>query len=298
MLAKHFDRAGARVGRRGRATSNGGRPVRRDLLGLLGFAVLSVLVAVATFADWLPLGDPYKVNAGRRLGSPSAHFIAGTDALGRSELPRLARALQATFLLAGGAVIATAILGVVLAVVAAYFGGLIGELITRGADVLFAFPAILLAILIVAITGPGKTGAIISIVLICTPLMVRVVRAAALSVVDRDFVVAARVGGTSSLRILTVHVLPNIAGTAIVQATYALSLSMLIESGLSFLGLGVQAPDASLGSLVQESAVYLSIAPWLVLIPGVVLALAITSVNLAGDALRDRLDVRATEVRR
>jgi peptide/nickel transport system permease protein len=195
-------------------------------------------------------------------------------------------------------VIATAVLSVALAIVAAYFRGWPGELIIRGADVMFAFPALLLAILIVAITGPGKTGALLSIVVICTPLMVRVVRAAALSVVNRDFVVAARVGGTRSLRILAVHVLPNIAGAAIVQATYALSLSMLIESGLSFLGLGVQTPDASLGSLVHEGAVYLSIAPWLVLVPGVVLALIITSVNLAGDALRDRFDVRATEIRR
>ncbi len=293
MFAKDLDRGAARVGK-----TNHGRSGKRDLLGRLGFVVLGLFVAIAVFADWLPLGDPYKVNSGPRLASPSDGFIAGTDALGRSELPRLAQALRATFILAGGAVIATAVLSVALAVLAAYFRGWIGELIIRGADVMFAFPALLFAILIVAIVGPGKTGALISIVLICTPLMLRVVRAAALGVVDCDFVVASRVGGTSSLRILAVHVLPNIAGTAVVQATYALSVSMLIESGLSFLGLGVQAPDASLGSLVQEGAVYLSIAPWLVLIPGVVLALTITSVNLAGDALRDRLDVLAAEARR
>jgi peptide/nickel transport system permease protein len=298
MLAKYLARGATRVGGPAGAEVTRSRPARRDLLGLLGLAVLGLFVAIAAFADWLPLGDPYKVNAGPRLAKPSADFIAGTDSLGRSQLPRLARAMQATFLLAGGAVIATAILSVALAVVAAYFGSWIGELVIRGADILFAFPALLLAILIVAVTGPGKTGALISIVLICTPLMMRVVRAAALSVVNRDFVVAARVGATRSLRILAVHVLPNIAGTAVVQATYALSVGMLIESGLSFLGLGVQTPDASLGSLVQEGAVYLSIAPWLVLIPGVVLALTITSVNLAGDALRDRLDVRATETRR
>jgi peptide/nickel transport system permease protein len=139
---------------------------------------------------------------------------------------------------------------------------------------------------------------VISIVLICSPQMVRVVRAASLNVVHRDFVTAARVGGASTPRVLLIHVLPNIAGTAIVQATYALSVGMLIESGLSFLGLGLQPPQASLGSLVHEGAVYLPIAPWLVLIPGAVLAAVIMSVNLVGDGLRDALDVRGVEVRR
>src|SRR5262249_46297668 len=160
------------------------------------------------------------------------------------------------------------------------------------------FPSLLLAILLVAIVGPGPTGAVLAIMLICVPLMTRVVRAASLVVVGRDFVTAAKVGGASPARILLVHVLPNVAGPAVVQATYALSVGMLIESGLSFLGLGLQPPKASLGSLVHEGAVYLPIAPWLVLIPGALLALAIMSVNLVGDGLRDRLDVRGVEVRR
>jgi peptide/nickel transport system permease protein len=182
--------------------------------------------------------------------------------------------------------------------VAAFYGGLVGELIARLADVLFAFPAILLALLVVAIMGPGQDGAVVAIALITLPMMVRVVRAASLRVVGRDFVVAARVGGTRAGRILFVHLLPNVAGAAIVQATYSLSVAMLIESGLSFLGLGVQPPRASLGSLVYEGSVYLPIAPWLVLIPGVLLALTIMSVNLVGDGFRDLLDVRAVEVRR
>jgi peptide/nickel transport system permease protein len=206
--------------------------------------------------------------------------------------------VRTTFLLAAVAVVLTALVSVVLGMVAAYFGGVVGELITRGADVLFAFPSLLLAILLVAITGPGALGAVIAIVLICSPLMVRVVRAASLTVVGRDFVTASRVGGAGPVRVLLVHVLPNVAGPAVVQATYALSVGMLIESGLSFLGLGLQPPEASLGSLVHEGAVYLPIAPWLVLIPGALLALAIMAVNLVGDGLRDRLDVRGVEVRR
>jgi peptide/nickel transport system permease protein len=273
-------------------------PFRGDLLSRVGLFVLSGFVLVAVFGSWLPLGDPAAVNAGPRLDAPSGRWWAGTDSLGRSVLPRLVEGVRTTFLLAGAAVVVTAALSVVLGMVAAYYRGAVGELISRGADVLFAFPSLLLAILLVAITGPGVSGALISIVLICSPLMVRVVRAASLSVVGRDFVVAARVGGASPVRILLVHVLPNVAGTAVVQATYALSVGMLIESGLSFLGLGLQPPAASLGSLVHEGAVYLPIAPWLVLVPGVLLAMAIMAVNLVGDGLRDALDVRGVEVRR
>jgi len=128
--------------------------------------------------------------------------------------------------------------------------------------------------------------------------MVRVVRAASLQIVGRDYVTAAKVGGVRSTRVMLVHVLPNVAGVVAVQGTFALSTGMLIESALSFLGLGVQPPAASLGSLVSQGSVYLSIAPWLVLIPGGLLALAVISVNLVGDSLRDLLDVRAVEVRR
>lgn len=273
-------------------------PFRGDLLSRAGLGVLLLFVLVSVFGSWLPLGDPEAVNAGPRLAAPSGRWWAGTDSLGRSVLPRLAEGIRTTFFLAGAAVVVTAVLSVAVGMVAAYYGGVVGEAITRGADVLFAFPSLLLAILLVAITGPGTTGAMVAIVLICSPLMVRVVRAASLTVVGRDFVVGARVGGASVVRILLVHVLPNIAGAAVVQATYALSVGMLIESGLSFLGLGLQPPKASLGSLVHEGAVYLPIAPWLVLIPGVLLALAIMAVNLVGDGLRDAFDVRGVEVRR
>ena len=273
-------------------------PFRGDVLSRVGLFILLVFVLVSVFGRWLPLGDAEAVNAGPRLAAPSGHWWAGTDSLGRSVLPRLVQGIGTTFVLAGIAVLVTAVISVVIGMVAAYYRGVVGEVIVRGADVLFAFPSLLLAILLVAITGPGMTGALVSIVLICSPLMVRVVRAASLSVVGRDFVVAARVGGASPVRVLAVHVLPNVAGAAVVQATYALSVGMLIESGLSFLGLGLQPPKASLGSLVHEGAVYLPIAPWLVLIPGGLLALAIMAVNLVGDGLRDALDVRGVEVRR
>jgi peptide/nickel transport system permease protein len=273
-------------------------PFRGDLLSWAGLSILIFFVFVAAFSSLLPLGEPDAIGVGPRLAGPSWDWPAGTDSLGRSLLPRLVEGVRSTFLLAVLIAAITAAVGVLVGMMAAYYGRLIGEVIVRCADVLFAFPGFILLLLVVAIVGPGKTGAVIGIALLATPSMVRVVRAASLRVVGRDFVVAARVGGARPARILFVHVLPNVAGTAVVQATFTVSAAMLFESALSFLGLGVQPPQASLGSLVYEGSLYLPIAPSLVLIPGVVLALAIMAVNLVGDGLRDLLDVRAAEVRR
>lgn len=261
---------------------------RHDLLSRLALAVFLVLLVVAVIGPYLPLGSPDAVGAGPAVQSPSSSFPLGTDQLGRSLLPRLVEGLGATFLVSAVAVLISTMLSVVLALIAAT-GRIKGAAISRGADVVFSFPPVLLAMLIVAISGPGSLGVGISIILITAPLMVLVIRAAALSVVGRDFVTAARVGGAGTTRILATHVLPNVAGPIAVQATYAFSIGILIEGTLSFLGFGIQPPDASLGSLVHEGAPYLSVAPWFVAIPGTVLALAIISINLLGDGIRDQV---------
>jgi peptide/nickel transport system permease protein len=144
--------------------------------------------------------------------------------------------------------------------------------------------------LIAAAVGPGQTAAVVVIAIVTLPLFVRVVRSVTLTLSGRGFIVAAEVAGASALRILSVHILPNMAGAVVVQLTYALSIGMIIESVLSFLGLGVQPPDASLGSLLRLSSAYLTFAPWLALSSGAVLSLAIMSVNLVGNAVRDALE--------
>ena len=260
--------------------------------------VLALLVLLAVFGPLLPLGDPLAIGVGPRLAGPSAHWLVGTDALGRSLLPRVVQGVRNTILLAATAVSITVVISTVVGLLAAYRGRAVDLLVVRATDALFAFPPILLAILAAAIAGPGSAGAIASIVLVTLPLMVRVVRASTLAIAGRDFVAAAEVGGASLARILFIHLLPNVAGPIIVQATYALSVAMLVESGLSFLGLGVQPPNASLGSLVSEGTIYLTIAPWLVFVPGAVLGIAILSVNLLGDGLRDLIDPRALRVLR
>lgn len=263
---------------------------RADALGLLGAVLLVILVFFGTVGPWLPLGDAEAIGAGPRLDAPSLAFPMGTDELGRDYLPRVVEGIGATFLLSSVAVLITGVLGTLLGMIAGYLQGFTDSAIARLADVLFAFPALIFGLLIAAVLGPGDVAAIVVISTATLPLFIRVIRAATLSIAQREFVVSAVVSGASTWRVLLVHILPNVLGTAIIQLSYALSIGMLIESGLSFLGLGVQPPDASLGSLLRLGSVYLNVAPSLVMIPGLVLALAIMSVNLLGDAIRDALE--------
>ena len=265
-------------------------PFRRDVLSTGGLVILIVLLAVAILRPVLPLGNPDAIGVGPRLAHPSSRFPLGTDTLGRSMLPRVVEGLGHTFLTSAIAVAITTVIAVLLGTLAGYYRGVFDAAIGRISDILFAFPAILLGLLIVSVTGPGEKGAIIAIVLVALPLMTRVVRGAALAVADREFIVSAEVSGASVPRLVVTHLLPNVAGAVAIQMSFALSVAMLVESGLSFLGLGIQPPAASLGSLVYDGIDYLTLAPWLILIPGALLALAILSVNLVGDGLRDRFE--------
>jgi len=267
-----------------------------DLLTLLAIVLLVGILLTGILGPLLPVGDPTEIAAGPRLSPPGSGWLLGTDNLGRTLLPRVLQGIRITFVLATAPVVITSVIAVMIGMLAGYLGGWFDELVVRLADVLFSFPSLLLGMILIAILGPGITGIIVAIILITLPLMVRVVRASTLTIAGRDYVVAARVSGAPLGRLLLVHVLPNIAGTVVVQATFTLSVSMLIESGLSFLGLGVQPPAASLGSLVHDGAAYLVLAPWLTFAPGAFLALAIFSVNLLGDSLRDRLDPLETRL--
>ncbi|PZF84704.1 ABC transporter permease [Jiangella anatolica] len=264
--------------------------LRADGVTVVAVVVLTVLVVAGLAGRLGAFGDPAAL--GERLAAPSPGAPFGTDDLGRSMLPRVAEAIGNTLLLALLAVALSTVAATVLAVTAAYLKGAADRVIVALADVLFSFPGLLFAIMVAAVLGPGRPAAVAAIVLVTLPLMVRVFRQAAMTVAERDFVVGAEVSGVPAWRIMAVHVVPNIAGPIVVQATFALSVAMLVESALSFLGLGVQPPAASLGSLVSGGLNALSIAPWLVFVPGAVLVAAITATNLVGDGLRDRLDPR------
>jgi peptide/nickel transport system permease protein len=273
-------------------------PFRGDNLSRVATVVLLALIAVGVLAPILPVGDPEQIGFGPRLAGPAWGWCLGTDNLGRPMLARIFEGIRLTFVLSATAVLIAAVIGALVGMMAAYIHRLLDETISRLADILFSFPPILLGLLVTAILGPGITSAMAVIVLITLPAMVRVARAATLDIAQRDFVTVAEVIGASLGRRLFVHLLPNAAGVVAVQTAYSISLGMLIESSLSFLGLGVQPPNASLGSLLREGSTYLDVAPWLVFGPGAFLAAAILSVNLFGDGLRslvDPLEPRALE---
>ena len=266
------------------------RFARRDHLAAAGGLVLLALLLLGALGPWLPLGDPDQIGAGPRFAAPSWPMPFGTDELGRDLLPRVVRGIRATFVLALASVCGTAILGTLIGLYAAYVGRWVDTLIARAMDIMFAFPALMLGLLVAAVVGPGSISALAVILFATLPLFVRVVRSVTLGMVGRGFVTAAEVAGASRLRVMLVHLLPNVLGAVLVQFTYAVSIGILIESGLSFLGLGSQPPESSLGALLRLGSVYLTIAPWLALSAGVVLALSIVAVNLLGDGLRDALE--------
>ncbi|MGI5440919.1 ABC transporter permease [Streptomyces shenzhenensis] len=264
--------------------------------GLLRGAVwmLLALVLATLLGQLTGAGGRPDAIVGPRLQPPGSGWLLGTDNLGRSLLPRLLQGIGTTLLLSTLAVACTAVISTALGVVAGYRGGRTAELILRIGDVLYSFPAIVLAVLVAAVLGPGRTTALAAIVLVTVPLMTRMVGVAARAVARREFVTAARISGVRAPTIMLRHILPNVAGTVAVQGTYALSVGILVEGGLSFLGYGVQLPDASLGLLIQEGGLYMVGAPWLIVAPGVVLVAAIMAINLVGDSLRDRFEPRET----
>jgi peptide/nickel transport system permease protein len=263
-----------------------------DRLAKTAMVVLAAMIVLAVLGRLFGVGGSPTEIVGTRLAPPSLAYPVGTDSLGRSVLPRLLEGITTTLLLSTMAVIFTALISTTLGIIAGYRGGRISGLIMRGGDILYAFPAIILAILVAAVVGPGYVAALASIVLVTVPLMTRMVGSASRSVAQREFVSSAATSGVGAARIMTRHILRNVSGTIAVQGTYALSVAILVEGGLSFLGYGVQLPGASLGLLVQEGTIYMVKAPWLMIAPGAVLVLAILSINIIGDSLRDRFDPR------
>lgn len=252
--------------------------------------ILIVLVVIGLIEPLLPSTEFKAVASGPRRAPPSAEFWLGTDNLGRSMLARILEGIRLTFLLSAIAVFLAGVIGAILGMIAAWYRGFVDVLIARLADVLFAFPSIIFGLIIAAILGPGAVSAVLAIFLIVLPTMVRVVRGAAMTIVSRDFVVAAQISGASTLRILFRHILPNVATVTVVQMAYLMSIGMILESGLSFLGLGIQPPSSSLGVLLRENSAFLNIAPWMVLAPGLVLTLTILCINYVGDAARSIIE--------
>ncbi|MGF7008729.1 ABC transporter permease [Aminobacter sp. BE322] len=259
--------------------------------GRIGGAIVLVYLLVALLgAAGVTPHDPLTQYRIDRLQAPSSSYLMGTDLFGRDVMSRLMKGVGQSFTVAFFSVALATLAGTVLGLTAAWYGKRWDTVMMRLMDVLLAFPAILLALLIVTIIGPGTWTSVAAISIVYTPIFTRVVRGPALSLKARDFVDAARTFGSSRSYILTRHLLLNLVAPLTVQVTLALAWALLTEAGLSFLGLGTQPPASSLGLMLSDSRNLMEQAPWLLAFPAVAIMLSILGFNLLGDALRDILD--------
>jgi peptide/nickel transport system permease protein len=248
--------------------------------------------AIAWIGPSLGTGDPETMYPAYSFTSPSVEYPMGNDYLGRSVLSRVVFALRVSLVLSAVSAMLAAIAGTFIGITVGYLKGWADEIVMRIMDILFAFPSILLAILIATVLGPSIYSVVVIIFVISLPSFTRMVRGPTLSICETEYVSAAQAVGASRIRIIFRHVLPNVMAPILVQFSYALSVALIIEGSLSFLGLGVQPPTPSLGSLLFDGKKYMELAPWMVLFPGAILALAVVSINVFGDWLRDYFDPR------
>jgi len=259
---------------------------------IAGAAITSAFIAIAVLSRFWTPERPTHIRMALRLKPPLQAGLFGTDPFGRDLLSMLMAGAWNSLSTAFLAVLLGLVLGVALGGAAAALRGRVEEVAMRAADLVFAFPALISAIMLSNILGPGQATAVLAIGIFIVPVFARIARGAALQVWARDFCLAAQAAGKGRLRITLEHIIPNIAGTLLVQATIQLALAILIESGLSFLGLGLPPPAPSWGRMLSDAQTYLGSAPWLAIVPGGTIALAVLGFNLLGDGLRDLFDPR------
>lgn len=263
----------------------------------IGALLVALLVAAAALSHFWTPWPPLQMHLGARLQAPSLAHWMGTDAFGRDVASLLLVGAQSSLLVGVVAVGIGLIAGCALGLLAAALRGWVEEAVMRFCDFSLAFPAILTAIMLTAVFGPGIVNAMVAIGLANIPVFARITRAAANTVWARDFIAAARVSGRGRLAITLQHVLPNISAVLIVQATIRFAIAILAEAALSYLGLGTQPPQPSWGRMLSEAQSLMFQAPLLAVFPGVAIALAVLGLNLLGDGLRDALDPRLARSR-
>jgi peptide/nickel transport system permease protein len=269
---------------------------------MFGAVMVLVFVAAALLAPIVSPHDPFHQDLRSRLmppvwqsGGDLSHLL-GTDALGRDMLSRILLGSRISLLVGLSTAVVGSTIGTLLGLLAGYKGGRLDSVIMRLADVQLAFPALVLAIAIMAILGPGLQNIVIVLSLTSWVLYARIVRGEALSLRSREFVVAARSVGVRETRILLRHVLPNVLAGVIVVATFSIAQAIIAEASLSFLGIGVPPPTPTWGNMLAEGRDYVSTAWWLATLPGIAIMFTLLGINLLGDRLRDVLDPRLTDV--
>ena len=282
------------------------RRLLRNKLAIAGMAILTLFLIMALFADdafiatllgresqpLLAPYDPYKQELVRRRESPSGEHLLGLDETGRDILSRIIHGARASLQVGLGSVSFAILIGALLGAVAGFVGRWVDNLIMRLMDIMLAFPALLLAIAVVSILGPGLMNMLYAIAIVSIPVYARIVRASVLSVREQDYILAARAIGCPPRHLLFRNVLPNCLTPLIVQATLGIATAILDAAGLSFLGLGARPPKAEWGAMLGQGKGSVFTAPHIVIFPGVAIMLTVLGFNLLGDGLRDALDVR------
>lgn len=268
------------------------RRLLRDRSAVAGLIVIVILVAIAASAPVVAPRNPTTVNARLILAAPGADHWLGTDNLGRDVASRLIFGARWTLGTAAVAALAIVFIGVVVGLIAGYFGGLIDDVLMRIVDVLLAFPSLVLALAIVGTLGPSLRNVMIGMIAVWWVDYARVIRGLTISMREREFVVSAHCVGASATHIILRHVLPNVIPSVIVLATLEFGTLMLAISGLSFLGLGAQPPTPEWGTMLNNGRPFFQRAPQLMLYPGMAITLTVIACNLVGDGLRDVLDPR------
>ena len=267
--------------------------IRQRPLGAIGAAIVIVMAVLAATAGLIAPYDPLETDYAAMLAAPDAKHWLGTDAFGRDVLSRVIYGSRTALMVGLGASLLGAIIGSLIGVASAFFGGRTDMIVQRIMDVFFAFPVIILALAVVAVLGTGAGNVILAIAAPMIPRCARVVRSSALAVREMPYVDAARAAGFGNGRIILRHMLPNVMAPILIMATAFLGEAILLEASLSFLGLGVQEPTAAWGLMLRGAAVqFAESAPWMAIFPGLAITLAVFGFNLFGDSLRDALDPR------
>jgi peptide/nickel transport system permease protein len=279
-------------------TSERRRIVRRFMRykpGLVGLGIIILLVTLALFAPWIAPYSPEEINTPLRGASPSSNYWLGNDDIGRDILSRLIYGSRIALIVGIGATAIAVTIGVTVGALAGYFGGKVDFILSRLVDTLMAFPLLALLLTLSSVFGPSLRNVVVVIGLTVWASYARLVRAEVLSLRERDFVLAARASGAGDRRIIFRHIVPNALGPVIVIASLAVGGVIILESALSFLGLGVSRPTASWGTMLSDGREYIRNYPHIAIAPGVAITITVLSFNLVGDGLRDALDPRQRE---
>ena len=269
------------------------RQLRQDRVAMISIVVLAIIIGAAIFAPWIAPADPFKASMMNRLlpiGSPG-HWL-GTDELGRDMLTRLMYGGRLSLLMGVVPVLSAFVIGTSIGLLAGYVGGRTNMLTMRVLDVFYAFPSVLLAVAIAGALGPGMSNSLIALTLVFVPQMVRVAESVTTQVRRLDYIEAARMSGASAFSIIRVHVLGNVLGPVFVYATGLLSVSMILGSGLSFLGLGVKPPEPEWGLMLNTLSSAIFRNPWVAALPGAMIFITSIAFNLLADGVRSAMDVR------